>query len=130
VATALADQVESPWAIEPIPNEDLLYMRVHKSYYRNGELLPIAFRDHERGMSTDWSKYAHPEETRSRARDPSKNGVISMVVEQVRAIEGLAVQHAPLPENRAHANVNGEKTMEVRAQLFLISRTEIPLLEG
>jgi len=115
--------------IEPIPDEDLLYMRVHKSYYRNGELLPIAFRDHDGGMSTDWSKYARPEETRSRARDPSKNGVISMVVEQVRAIERLAVEHVLLPENRAHTNVIGEKTMEIRAQLFLISNMAIPLPE-
>ena len=52
-----------------------------------------------------------------------------MVVEQVRAIERLAVEHVLLPENRAHTNVIGEKTMEIRAQLFLISNMAIPLPE-
>ncbi len=109
MAPALAAQVDTSWEIEHIPDEDLLYMRVHKTYCRDSKLAPIAFRDHEGGMSTDWSRYARPEQTRDRAKDPSKNAVVSMGVERVRAIQGLQVVHSPLHDNRAHTNVIGEK---------------------
>lgn len=37
-----------------------------------------------------------------------------MKVKDVRNIEGQIVEHTPLKENRAHTNVNGEKTEKVK----------------
>ncbi len=69
-------------------------------------------------MPTDWSKYATPEETLRRAKVPSDNGVIGMVVGEIREIPGLRVEHSPLTENRSHTDVFGKKDPEVRLQLL------------
>jgi len=78
-------------------------------------------------MSTDWSKYGSPEATRAHSKDPSLNGVISLGVGIVRRIPGLSVQHAPLPTNRAHSNVLGDKKRdpEVRVKLGRIFQWRI-----
>ena len=47
------------------------------------------------GMSTDWSKYSTPDESRNRAGNPSDNGIVSFVVEKIWAID-LTVEHDPL----------------------------------
>lgn len=73
-------------------------------------------------MSTDWSKYATPEDTLCRAKIPSDNGVIGMVVGEVRGIPGLTVEHSSLPENRSHTDVFGKKDPEVRLRLLRICR--------
>lgn len=103
------------WAVESIPQDHLLFMRVHRNNVAGGELMPVALRDHappEGGrpaLSTDWSKYSTPEQTLARAKHPEANGVVRMVVGMVRAIPGLVVEHAPLPDNRAHTDVIGDK---------------------
>lgn len=96
-------------------------MRVHCSAIREGTLHVGAFRNRRgpdgegEGMSTDWSKYATPEETKRQARVPEQNGVIEMVVGDVREIPEQVVQHAPvqdmpdLQDNRAHTDVKGPK---------------------
>lgn len=112
---------------EPIPDTDLLYMRAHKNHFRDGELAPGVFRDHDRGMSTDWSRYAAPMDTRNRGRVPADNAVLSLVVGDVREVPGLAVQHTPQPENYAHTDVFGEKTPEVRVKLLRACRIILPL---
>ena len=78
-------------------------------------------------MSVDWAKYTTPEETRTRARKPSENAVVQFEVAEVRALPGQKVEHLPLPENRSHSGVIGEKTPEVRVILSRIYTLILPL---
>ena len=65
------------WPQEDIPDEDWLYMRVHRNWIQKGEVQAGFFRDLE--MSSDWATYATPEETRSRGRqDADKYAVIKI----------------------------------------------------
>ena len=115
------------WPVEHVPDEDKLFMRVHKNWCPGGELGPGVFRDHGPGMSTDWEKYSTPEDSRNRAKCPAENGVLSLVVGAVRAIPPLAVQHSPDAEtmNRAHTDVLGPKGPRVRIMLLRMFRWEI-----
>lgn len=130
----VADEITLPWEKESIPDDAILYMRVHKNNIdSNGEPIPGAFRNHPTradGMSTDWNKYASPEDCRQRGRTPNENGVICLAVNEVRKIVGQIVEHTPIYEpsstpplfNRAHTDVFGEKTTEVRFHLMQIYR--------
>ena len=77
-------------------------------------------------MSTDWSRYATPDDTRNRAlrSDPLDNAVLALGVAAVRAIPGQTVIHAPIqgddliPDNRAHAEVLGPKNAESRVHFL------------
>jgi hypothetical protein len=109
-----------------------LYMRVLGAQVTTlgDELLPdsVVFRNHGedpevRGMSTDWSRYATPQETRKRARKrpPSMYGVISLSVGKVRTIPFQRDKHTPIfnapedpdnPNNRAHTDVLGPKSKD------------------
>ncbi len=103
-------------------------MRVHQQWRRDALVSASAFTNHNAGMSTDWEKYASPEDSRRRARDPAKNAVVSMVAGQARAVPGQHVEHTPDPEtdNRAHTDVFGEKDEEARAKLRRIAEIVIP----
>ncbi len=127
------------WEAEEIPNEDHVYMRAHRTYFRGAMLLPGVFRVHGSGMSADWDKYSTPEETRSRARNPIDNSVLRLPVAGIRAIKNLEIKHTPdsqsEPPNRAHSEVfgipnSGEEQTEARASLLdiasvVISATQI-----
>ncbi len=129
------------WPKEDIPDNASLFMRIHKRFILAGDVGPHAFRDHARGMSVDWDKYSTPQETRNRARIASDNAVISLVAGAVRAIEPLVVEHAPIQDNsfeeggnplkpnRAHSEVIGEKTTEVRVKLSRTWRWQLRLGE-
>ena len=119
----MADQSGlTPWPVERIPDSDSLYMRVHRAWLKpNGNVARGAFQNHGRGMSTDWSKYSTAEDTRGRGKSPPDNAVVRMVAGQVRAIPGQRVEHSPLLENRAHADVVGEKDTEIRVLLGRIA---------
>jgi len=106
------------WPVEDIPDADFLYYRIHKLVARDGKPNPGAFRDRGRGMSTDWSKYASPKETRERAPKPEDNGIVALHVGKIRSVP-LDVTHSPDKKNnnRAHTDVIGEKTPEVRLKL-------------
>lgn len=69
-------------------------------------------------MSTDWDKYSTPEEACLRATDlpTTEFAVVALPVGEVRSLSQL-VDHDPLPANRAHTNVIGEKDEEVRLKL-------------
>jgi hypothetical protein len=117
------------WPIETIPDNDKLFMRIHENWIlQTGEPMPGAFRNQGSGMSTDWNKYSTPEEALKRARVPSKNGIIQMQVSDVRKIPGQNIQHSPLPDNRAHTDVLGEKDRdpEVRIKFRRIYTWAIP----
>lgn len=127
------------WPIEEIPDTDDLYLRVHRRWFdQNGQLDAGCFRNHPEqtgGMSTDWSKYATPDQTRRRElrSRPADNAVVALNVGEVRAIPEQAVAHAPIqgdpdiPDNRAHAEVFGPKNARTRALFFEAHRRLIPL---
>lgn len=120
------------WEQEEIPDADTLYMRAHRTAFSGaGELEVTAFRDRDgAGMSTDWGKYATPQETRGRARIPADNAVIAMNAGAVWRVRGLSVQHSPLPENRAHTDVlgvYGANKVEARVRLQRIAVVVLPL---
>ncbi len=111
------------WPTEVIPDEDSLFMRVHRNYIKDGQPIPGTFRNHgegdQDGMSTDWSKYSTAEQTKQRATNPLwQGGVIKMRVEKVREIPQQKVQHAPLDDNRSHTNVKGPKDTKTRYLLM------------
>lgn len=128
----MADEMTSPWEKESIPDDAILYMRVHKNNLdSNGEPIPGAFRNHPTradGMSTDWKEYSTPKECQVRGRTPEDNAVIILPVAEVRKIVGQIVEHTPIYEplseppvfNQAHTDVFGEKTTEVRFHFMKI----------
>ena len=114
------DAIED-WPSEHIPDHDVLYMRVHRSYIRNGQLTPGVFRDQGDAMSVNWQRYCEtPEAARQLAKIPAENGVVQLIAGEVRAVP-LAVVHTPDRESgvRSHADVRGAKTTEVRAKLMM-----------
>lgn len=136
MADGVADAVEAAWEKEDVPDEDVLYYRVHKSYVdARGHPTPGAFHNTPpkvpgSGMSTDWRKYATASETRDKGPQPAENyAVIEMNVGGVRAVPGQTVEHTPDQDrgNRAHTDVFGEKTTEVRAKLMQRYVIAIPL---
>lgn len=117
----------SDWPIESIPDEDRLSGRVPKSrvidgwpdlgMFSNGNP-PGGGRP---GLSTDWNKYATPEETRARSprKAPDDYAVIFFIAGMVRTLPLQTVEHTPwcnepeipeLPDNRAHSDIFGPKT--------------------
>jgi hypothetical protein len=130
------------WSREKIPNTDFLHRNIHLNFLLNWTdksiIPPHIFVSDDDGMSADWSKYSTPEETRNRARDPFKVGVITMNVGDVRTItinskQVLKVRHYPVIEpilNRAHSLVIGihpPNKARIRRQLQGISRWAIPV---
>ena len=107
------------WDVENIPDEDFVFMRVHKSFIKDGELIPGVFQDRGGGMSTDWEHYSTAEQSRNRAKSPADNAVIKLSVGGIRGIEKLTVVHEPdvVTQNRAHSEVFGEKTTRSRMLL-------------
>jgi len=108
--------MNEPWPIEPVPDNALLFMRIHKNHIQDGRPVPGVFQNHgegdDAGMSTDWNKYSTPQETLDRkiATSPTwQGGIIELVAGEVRKIPQQSVVHAPLSENRAHTNVKGPK---------------------
>ena len=100
-------------------------MRVHRNNVStSGEPNAVALRDHSPpeggrpGLSTDWCRYSNPQETQARTGRPEKYGVVAMLAGTVRTIPGLTLEHDPLPDNRAHSNIYGDKKdQEIRVRL-------------
>lgn len=103
-------------------------MRVHKNQIVDGEPMPIAFRNHNSGMSTDWNRYATPAETQRGSQAAQNYGVIVLGVGDVRSIPDQKVVHEPVDENRAHTEVFGDKDAQVRVKLGRIYRWSIRCL--
>ncbi|MBW4888718.1 hypothetical protein KXQ82_03290 [Mucilaginibacter sp. HMF5004] len=118
---------------EEIPDNGILYYRVHKSYIVNNEVIPGAFRSRGDGMSTDWNKYSTPEESLLRAKVPAENSIINFPVTKIRSRSALAVIHNPEIDNRAHSlikgipEVKGDLQTKTRALLTLIYVWEIKI---
>ena len=116
------------WAVEEIPDKDALFMRVHKTWFKTGAGISLkAFQNRAGGMSTDWSRYSTAHETRERARRPGDNAVVQMITGEVRQVPGQHVQHSPVPANRAHTDVRGEKDEQARVLLGRLAAVVLPL---
>lgn len=115
--------------VEHVPDDARLLMRVHDQHIdKAGKLRPGVFRDQGAGMSTDWDKYSTAEETRSHARKPIENGVVSLGCGSVRSVRHLTVEHTPYnttPPHPRHVDVFGDKDEETRMRLLEFVRWEI-----
>ena len=120
------------WPAEAIPDEDRVYLRVHKSYVDNSGLQPGVFKDREGAMSTDWEKYSTPDQSRGRARKPELNGLIALRVGPLRNDVHQEVVHSPDEErdNRSHTDVRGRKGPEERLKLLRLAVWAIPVDSG
>lgn len=122
------------WEPEEIPNADVLFYRVHRNDLdEQGRPKPGAFRNRppegqpltsQDGMSTDWSRYSSAQNLLQRAKTPTNNIIVAMVVGEVRQIPEQTVEHTPIapnelmPEgNRAHADVRGPKKNSPESRL-------------
>jgi hypothetical protein len=111
--------------IEEIQDDAGLYYRVHITLTDRGRIRPNCFRDPKGdGMSTDWSKYATPAQTRlaKGAEKAMSYGVTELPVVRVRRIEQLTVIHAPVDGNDAHSSVHG---LSVERELLTMQRHEL-----
>jgi len=114
------------WETEEIPSADHIFMRVHACFLKYGD--PVgAFRDQGLGMSTDWEKYSTPQQARNRAKKPNENAIVKLNVGKIRELLGLLVEHRPIQDNRAHSEVVGEKTPEIRIKLNRLAEMVIGL---
>jgi hypothetical protein len=126
MAPDVADEISMAWAAEPIPDEHHLYMRVHRTQLdSDGEPYPHAFKNQPTsadGMSTDWDWYATPADTQNGGRhSATEYAVIALSVIATRAIPSQSVVHKPIPTNRAHTEVFGDKkSTEVRERFMQI----------
>lgn len=119
------------WDVENLPDEDAVFYRVHKNYCMDGELNYSVFREIGDAMSVDWSKYSTPIDSVSRANRPEHNGIISLIVMDLRLLK-LAVYHSPSDNNRSHSSVKGndkpiQNDTEVRFKLKKLAKWEIPI---
>ena len=113
--------------VEDIPDADAAFYRVHWNFVRTagGKLGPNCFRDPTGyGMSTDWSKYKTPQQTRlaNGAEKAINYGVTGLQIGRVRQVERLTVVHAPTDDNDAHTHVLGLATDD---ELRTIQRVEL-----
>ena len=114
------------WVVEPIPDEDFVYIRVFIEHFDadSEEFHSPAFvnRVDENGvsaMSSDWSKYGDPVKSQAGGRrEPQSQNyhVLSLSVSGIRGIIPFQeVVHAPIcghpvnQDNRAHTNIFGPK---------------------
>lgn len=124
------ESVTLAWPQEQIPDNDILFRRVHRNELRNGMPIPRVFRNDGLGMSTGWNKYSSAEEACQRGRQAADMyGVIEMTVGDVRNIPGQLVYHTPdlVNNNRAHSDVTGDKDEEVRIKFRRIYRFAISI---
>lgn len=100
---------------EEIMDPDKLFYRIHINDFREGEVMPGAFRERgsgdQKSMSTDWERYSSSIDSLNRASNPEKNAIVSFVAGNLRGI-GLEVRHSPIYapgdlqiDNRSHADV-------------------------
>jgi hypothetical protein len=131
--------------IEEIPNEDLLYCRIHEVNIDREEIDPykkiklIAFDPHPKGssqMSANWNKYSTPKDLQQLAKVPERNGIVSFLTDAVRKIPyPLHVIHDPISteefRNQAHALVLDiplrKNDIGIRIKLRDICTWEIPI---
>lgn len=108
--------------VEEIPDDDLLYRRIHQKHYHADidKISSVAFKDER--MSVNWSKYSTPAEVANQ----SSILVVSLVARECRALSQI-VEHIPIEArnpggpNRSHSEVCGPKE-KAKAQLRDLAR--------
>lgn len=130
------------WKVEKIPIDAVLYCFIHKEALNHSTRKPVerAFRNTPfiggTDLSSDWSKYSTPDETRNRVgsqqkpngsfKNPADYYVIRLLVSQILTeLPTQNIEHNPLPTNRAHTKILGEKDVEVRLKFFDLCNWEI-----
>ena len=106
------------YPVEPIPDEDNLFRRVHSTQCNptTGEIFSSAFDGDE--MSVNWEKYS----TAAQTANQHSLAVVRLNAGYCRSL-GQTVIHKPLcpPEssedNQAHSEVQGRKTKALRGKL-------------
>ncbi|MEP6756573.1 MAG: hypothetical protein ABJA67_13790, partial [Chthonomonadales bacterium] len=128
------DDLIVPWDVEEIDGGCKVYMRVHyKILAPDGKLSPSAFVNHPKdgpdaGMSTNWGKHSTASQCQNEARqEPFKYAVAELNVEEIRKLPQQTVIHSPLPLNRAHTDVGGDKSEKVRVQYYCIAKVAVAL---
>ena len=132
---------ETLYPIEEIPNEAILFYRIHTEYIDREEnddkkkIKPSAFdpqpKPHGTEMSVGWNKYCSAQNIKDRARKPEKNGVVSFNSTKVReSPPALNVAHRPT-SNRDHSIIfdvlSDVNDPEIRIKLRRICQWEIPI---
>jgi hypothetical protein len=105
---------------EQIPDDANLFMRIHRDWLLdNGDVKPGFFRNipADDGMSCDWDKYSTAAQTKERAKNPEVNGVLQFGARDARGLPDQRLAHDPQEDNRAHSQLFGEKTTEIRLKL-------------
>jgi hypothetical protein len=133
------DEKYPQYPIEEIPDQDLLFCRVHhlNLYMENDNvrIKPQAFDPTPyppktaNGLSTNWSKYSSAEQTKTDARVPENYAVVSFLVQKVRDIP-LSVVHSPT-KNQAHTHIldippREQNDAKITLKLRDICKWEIP----
>lgn len=136
------------WEIESIPQTAVLYRFVHQNLInpKTGNPYERVFENTPKGgtdFSTDWDKYSSPQETRERLalqprikggfKNPLEYFIYQFRVDDIRKnIPSQSIQHdpiqdkLPLPDNRSHTIVIGEKDVEIRLKFMDIFEWIIP----
>src|SRR5262245_33611381 len=105
------------FVVEVIPDEAILFRRIHKALLVDGGKISSAAYGNE-NLSVNWEKYSNPAAT----ADENSAYVTSLVSGQCRAL-GQMVEHKPLePDqehdpNQAHAEIIGKKRKQIKQQL-------------
>jgi len=127
------------WPVEEIPDADLLFYRIHRNQLIVGAVHRGCFR--ERGgastpasLSTDWSRYSTPLESRPLARLPADNLIVALQVGDARALDDVSVVHSPIQnhptqlDNRSHTDVFAiNRDPETRDRLAELASVVLPL---
>lgn len=110
------------FVIEVIPDEDILFRRIHKTHLTpEGEISSAAFKQPR--MSVNWEKYS---DAKSSA-DQNSAAVVALISGGCRELN-QTVEHTPIePEqpfgpNQAHAEVCGNKTGAISRKLKDIAK--------
>lgn len=120
-----------PYAVEQIPDPELLFRRAHKTFFRRGTwTLGIFKLGEDGGMSTNWSRYATAQSSRENLAQPAGNyAIFAATAGSVRAIQDLRVEHTPKDYNQAHADVFGNvEDGEIRVLLSRAFSINSPVL--
>lgn len=119
------------FSIEEIPNEELLFRRIHKTFLdKDGLPIPGGFKgtkEEPDSISTNWNRYSTSHDTRNQARSPEDNAVVSLVAGEARSVETIQVKHEPIIGNRAHSAIQGRLTTKIRMNLRDLCKMELPL---
>ena len=101
---------------EPVASDEILWRRIHRSYFQQGRVISAAFKDPE--MSVD---IASLQQDMSATMIDTSVGVSAISCSDAEA-EGQTVVRAPIEGNDAHALVLGEKPTPVARALRDVSK--------